>query len=296
MNPPLQTIASDRLTVAVSPDGAQMVSLKVDGREWLWRADPTWWPSSAPILFPIVGGLNGDAYRVDGHTYALPRHGFARRSLFALTEATADRAAFRLQADAATRAVYPFDFRLDLAFQVSGARLDITATLSNRGAAPLPASFGFHPAFNWPLEPEGDKRSCRIVFDAPEPEPIRRLTLAGLIQAQTLPTPVEGRVLALRDELFDHDALIFDQPTSRGLVYGAPGGPGLRLTFPDMPQLGVWTKPGAPFICIEPWQGMADPVGFTGDLRDKPGVIEVAAGAQRVFAMSLAVVDIPPDR
>jgi galactose mutarotase-like enzyme len=291
MSASLTTIASPSLTVAVSPEGAQMRSLKTGGRELLWQVDPAWWGSSAPILFPIVGGLKDDAYRLGDKTYALPRHGFARRSLFTIVEAAAERAVFRLVDSEETRAVYPFAFRLDVAFQVSGPRLDITATLTNPGPAPLPASFGFHPAFAWPLDPAGDPAAHRIVFDEPEPAPIRRLDTAGLIEPEALPSPVEGRILALRPELFANDALIFDQPASRGLVYGAPGGPHLRIDYPDMPQLGVWSKPGAPFVCIEPWQGMADPEGWTGDFRDKPGGIAVAPGTERVFAVSITLID-----
>ena len=100
---------------------------------------------------------------------------------------------------------------------------------------------------------------------------------------------MEGRELRLRDELFTDDALIFDRHASRGLTYGAPGTPGLRVDFPDMPELGIWTKPGANYICIEPWAGIADPEGFTGAFADKPGVISVPAGGERRFAMRISL-------
>jgi galactose mutarotase-like enzyme len=291
MDQPLQTLANGRLTAAVSPLGAELRSLAVDGRERMWRADPAWWSASAPLLFPIVGALAGDAYRLGGQTYALPKHGFARRSLFSLMDAARDRATFRLEASAATRAVYPFDFRMDVTFHLVGDALHITADLGNQGAAPMPASFGFHPAFNWPLDPDGDRLAHQILFDHDEPAPIRRLTVDGVVAPDPLPTPVKGRRLALADRLFDHDALLFDRLTSRGLVYGAPGEAGLRIDFPEMPYLGVWTKPGAPYLCIEPWQGIADPEAYAGDFRDKPGVISVAPGEARRFAMSVRAVD-----
>ena len=104
-----------------------------------------------------------------------------------------------------------------------------------------------------------------------------------------MPTPVEGDTLAPRDELFVSDALIFDQLRSRSVRFGVPGGRTLRVDFPAMPLLGVWTKPGAPFLCIEPWQGLADPVGYDGDFRAKPYVIEVAPGSERRFAMAITI-------
>jgi galactose mutarotase-like enzyme len=287
----LLTLSSGRLRAAVSPLGAELRSFSVEGRELMWRADPRWWGSSAPLLFPIVGSLAGDAYRLDGQSFSLPRHGFARRRGFSVVEAADDRAVLRLQADDTTRAVYPFDFRLDVEFRLAADALHIAATVANPGPAPLSASFGFHPAFNWPLDPAADRLAHRIVFDQPEPAPLRRLTAQGLLSLDPLPSPVQGRMLPLTDALFAHDALIFDRPQSRGLIYGAPGAMGLRIDYPDMPYLGLWTKPGAPFLCIEPWQGLADPEGYAGDLRDKPGVIEVAAGDSRVFAIRVGIVD-----
>jgi galactose mutarotase-like enzyme len=282
------------LTAAVSPLGAELRSLAVDGRERMWRADPAWWGASAPLLFPIVGALAGDAYRLEGKTYALPKHGFARRSLFCMIDAAPDRAAFRLDANDTTRAVYPFDFRLDVTFHLADDALQMTVDLANRGSTPMPASFGFHPAFNWPLDADGDRAAHQILFDQDEPAPIRRLTADGVLAPDPVPTPVRGRRLALADALFAHDALIFDRLASRGLVYGVLGGPGLRIDFPDMPYLGVWTKPGAPYLCIEPWQGIADPEAYAGDFRDKPGVVLVEPGRPRRFAMSVRAVDQIP--
>jgi len=213
---PVQTLSSGRLEAAISPLGAELRSLRVDGREVIWRADPAWWGSSAPILFPIVGGLNGDAYRVAGQSFSLPRHGFARRRRFDLVEAAVDRAVFRLEADSQTLAVYPFDFRLDIVFRIAEDALRLCAILENRGPGPMPAGFGFHPAFNWPLDPDGDRAAYGLTFDEDEPAPMRRLTGGGLVQSDPVPSPIHGRNLTLNDALFAHDALIFDQPRSRG--------------------------------------------------------------------------------
>ena len=95
----------------------------------------------------------------------------------------------------------------------------------------------------------------------------------------------------LRDDLFLDDALIFDQLKSRRVSYGAPTGPTLAIDFADFPTLGVWTKPGAGFICIEPWQGCSDPVGFAGDIREKPGIIEIAPGRSKRLSMSISLID-----
>ena len=282
-------IRSGDLTAEISPLGAELRRLTTaDGRELLSDGDPAFWTGRAPILFPVVGALNQGRYRLDGETYPMPKHGFARRSTFTVEEAGEAAATLRLEASDATRAVYPFDFRLDLRFTLSGPTLEMQATVSNLGSAAMPASFGFHPALRWPL-PFGEARADhRLVFEHDEPAPIRRIDTDGLVLPDPRPTPVEGRTLRLRDALFT-DAVIFDRPASRGLTYGAPAGPQIDVTYPDLPLLGVWTKPGAAFICIEPWAGVADPQGFTGDFRDKPGVFETAPGASRTLTMTLAL-------
>ncbi|MBU1463113.1 MAG: aldose 1-epimerase family protein, partial [Alphaproteobacteria bacterium] len=140
-------IASDQLGATISAQGAELWSLRdAQGRELMTDADPRWWTGHAPLLFPFVGRSRGDAYRLDGRDYAMPQHGFARRSTFALVERSDSAATFRLEADAASLLVYPFAFRLDMGFAIEGARLCMTATVTNRGEAVMPFSFGYHPA------------------------------------------------------------------------------------------------------------------------------------------------------
>lgn len=273
-------IASDRLSATIDPFGAELVSLRdAAGRELMTDADPAFWTGHAPILFPIVGRLNGDVLRVDGTEYAMKQHGLARRTMFAVTRHDDDRATFRLTDSAETRAAYPFAFALEIDFSVAGTTLAMRAMIGNPGATPLPASFGWHPAFAWPLPYGGDKRAHRMVFDRPEPEGVAELD-NGLIMPGLRPSPLQdGTVLHLDDALFDLDALIWNPVRSEKVHYVAEHGPALEVAFPDTPQLGIWTKPGAAFVCIEPWHGIADPQGFTGDFRDKPGVFEIAPGA-----------------
>ena len=284
-------IATGALSAEFSTLGAEMRVLRDEaGRDLLSDGPPEYWTGRAPFLFPIVGAVNGDRIHVDGQAYAMAKHGFARKSEFQVAETAPDRAHFRLESDAATLDHYPFAFRLDVHHRIEGATLHTEAVLTNPGDAPLPASFGFHPAFRWPLPWGGERADHRLTFAEAEPAPIRRIdTASGLVLPDPRPTPVEGNTLAPRDDLFIDDALIFDQLRSRSVRFGVPGGRMLRIDFPAMPLLGIWTKPGAPFLCIEPWQGLADPVGYAGDFRAKPYVIEVAPGAERRFAVAITI-------
>lgn len=287
----LVAIGSDRLTAQIHPLGAELWSLRdAEGCDYMTDGDPAFWSGHAPLLFPVVGSLVDDRLVVEGKAYSLPRHGFARRSLFTCVEQGADHVRFHLADSDETRAVYPFAFTLDMTFRIEGWRLAMTATVGNPGDRPLPFSFGYHPAFAWPLPGGADKAAHKLVFAQDEPQPIRRVSRdAGLLLPQAEATPVKGRELALDEALFRADAVIWTELAGRSLSYGAPGGTWLDIDFPDMPMLGLWQVPGARYICIEPWQGHADPEGFTGEFVEKPGIVTLAPGASRDFRMDVTV-------
>lgn len=289
----LVTLASDTLTASINPLGAELWSLSDRaGRQLMTDADPAFWSGRAPLLFPIVGALAGGEYRLGDQTFSMARHGFARRSAFALVEADVASALFRLEASEVTRAHYPFDFRLDMSFALNGATLAMTATVINMGAAPMPFSFGYHPAFAWPLPYGGAAEEHRVVFECDEPAPIRRLDMAsGLVSPDAQPSPVEGNVYAPAYADFEADALIWDQLASRSLTYGVPAQPQLKIDFPDTPMLGIWQKPCARYLCIEPWAGIADSVGFDGDFTQKPGIMTLAAHAQQRLRMDVTLLE-----
>ena len=286
--PALVRIANDHLAAEIDLFGAELHSLRDEhGRDLQWNGDPAWWTGRAPVLFPIVGAVAGDVIRVDGRSYPMAKHGFARRKPWALIAQDDAAVVLRLEADDQTRAAYPFEFRLDLRFAIERTALTMTATLSNPGSVPLPASFGFHPALRWPLPGGAARADHRIRFAQDEPAPIRRIDQDGLLRPAPEPSPIEGRAFIVRDGLFEDDAMIFDALASRSLRFGTPGGTTLQVDFTGMPLLGIWTKPGAPYLCIEPWHGIADPQGYAGEFRDKPGVIEIAPGASHDFGMRI---------
>lgn len=215
-------ITGGGMTASISALGAELQGLSDhQGRDLLWNGDAAFWSGRAPILFPVIGALAGGQYRLDGATYPMSKHGFARTSTFGVIEHGADTAAFRLGATDATRAVYPFEFQLDVRFVVAASSLTIEASISNGGETIMPASFGFHPAFRWPL-PYGQPREDHcLLFQYAEPDPVRRIDAAGLLTPELHPSPVLGHRLSLKDELFQDDALIFDHPRSRRVKYGA---------------------------------------------------------------------------
>ncbi len=285
-------IGNGQLSAAIDPFGAELTHLRdADGRELMTDADPAYWTGRAPILFPVVGRVTGDVVRINGREYPMPKHGFARRSMFTVSQEHESWAVFTLEANTESRRSYPFEFQLRVMFEVVGLTLTTTVEIWNvdRERA-MPAQFGFHPAFSWPLPYDRDRADHRILFDGDEPGELRAITPDGFIAAEGRPSPLDGRELRLHDALFANDALVWDPVRSQRLGYGAPDGPGLDIAFPDTPRLGIWTKPGARFVCVEPWHGIADPAGYAGEYRDKPGVFEVAPGEAKRIGMSVTLV------
>lgn len=284
------SLRSAHLRAEIDPLGAQLSTLQdSDGHDLLWDGDPAVWSGRAPLLFPIVGTLNGGTYRLGSKLFRLPRHGLARTRRFEVTASDPTQASFGLSADAGTLELYPFRFELQARFALDANRLELTTWVRNAGDVPMPASFGYHPAFRWPL-PYGAARSSHFIeFETDEPDPVRRLDADGLLTPQRYPTPVQSRRLTLADALFANDVLIFDSVRSRSVVYGSDRGPRIRVSYPDAPCLGLWTKPGAGFICIEPWHGIADPEGFSGDFTTKPGVFTLAPGAALPVSMTVTL-------
>lgn len=281
-------IASDQLAVEVSTLGAEMQSLKTgDGRDFLWNGDAAWWTGRSPILFPIVGKAPGDMLAVNGETYPMAQHGIARRREFVIVDQTEAACRHELVSSAETQKVYPFDFRLAMEHRLKGRTLSVTATVENTGSGPLPFGIGFHPAFLWPLPGAEGMKHAVILDNGAEPGVVQLED--GLI-GRTLPTsPFEKGRLELAHDLFDNDALIFPEGAGTGLTFAAEGGPSLHFSFENLPNIALWQKPGAPFLCVEPWHGMAAHAGGTAELVERPYTVALAAGETMRFGFTVEI-------
>jgi galactose mutarotase-like enzyme len=282
-------IASSTLTAEIKPLGAELCSLKdAAGRELLWQAGPEW-PRHAPMLFPIVGRLRQDTLWVDGTPYPMGQHGFARDMAFEVLEQDGANCRLLLADSAATQAVFPFRFRLEVTHAVHGASFSSTYAVGNPGEGVLPCAIGAHPAFRWPLPGGGTKPAHRIEFEQDEPGACYRPGAGGLLDPAAQTLPLNGRSIGLREELFEAGAFVLLNPASRRVTYSAPGAPSLEVAWQGFEQLGIWMKPGADFLCIEPWSGYADIAGHETDVWEKPGMMMLAPGETRRFTWRVTV-------
>ena len=280
-------IASDRISATIARQGAELVSLKdSEGAELLWQAGPEW-PRHAPLLFPVVGRLAGDTLRHGGRDYRVTQHGFARDMAFEWLERSATRAVLALTDSEETQAKYPFAFRLEMDFSVEGAALSVVSRVSNPGGDVLPFSIGAHPGFRWPLVDGAPKDRHTLEFDTLETG--ARRTVEGGLLGPEAPLPFDGKLLRLDPALFANDALVMPDAASKSVRYAALGVDGetlraMTVSWRGYEDLGVWSAPkGAPFLCIEPWRGMASFVGWHGPFLEKPGVVRLGAGETAEF-------------
>jgi galactose mutarotase-like enzyme len=270
------SISNGQLSVGVKPKGAELCSIRsADGTEYIWQAAPAFWNRHAPILFPMVGKLRDGRYTLDGKPYELSPHGFARDLEFAVIEQSAQSMVFQLLPTAATRAAYPFEFSLTITYRLSGNRLSIEYTVRNTGSSLMPFSIGTHPAFNL----HGPLEECSLEFGQPETVKSYLVNTQGLVSKETGAALTNSTTLPLSQTIFDRDVLIFLDAKSDQITLKAKNSPHrLTMDFPGFPQLGIWSKPGAPFVCIEPWYGYSDPETPYGELWNKPGLLKLEAG------------------
>ncbi|SHI54317.1 Galactose mutarotase [Roseomonas rosea] len=289
----LHRFGDESLTATVSEAGAELHSLQdAAGSEWLWQAGPEW-PRRAPLLFPVVGRLPGDVLRHQGRAHRMTQHGFARDRRFEWLRRDRAGCTLRLRDDEATRAAYPFPFTLDVTWAVADGVLSCTVLVSNPGAGLLPFSLGAHPAFAWPLPGASSAEGHTLSFPGSGLETLaaRRLTGGLLNAAETI--PLRCGALALLPALFERDAIVLPAFSGRRLHYAAPGGAALKIEWEGYGDLGLWSKPGAAFLCLEPWCGTAAPLGWDGEFMQKPDITHLAPGASRLFRWAVRPLPSP---
>ncbi len=288
----ITTIQNNYLKVEIASPGAELRSVynKQKSQEYLWQGDEKWWPRSAPVLFPIVGKLNNNSYKVDGKTYTLPQHGFARDMEFNLLEKSGQEAVFELISTEETLAKYPYRFSLKITYTLKENSLLTHYQVENTGSGEMYFSLGAHPGFRCPMY-ENESLNDYYIELQHEETLQRHLLQDGVFTGETETIMTETKVLNLHAALFEKDAIVFkDMRSSYMILKSKNSGYYLRFFFEGFPYFGIWQKPGAPFICLEPWCGIADNKGFTGNLSEKEGIFELPSNGvfERFFTIETA--------
>ena len=249
--------------------------------EYIWQADPAFWAKSSPVLFPVVGQLKGNTYYYQNTPYSLPRHGFAREMDFALETSGSDHATFLLTDSEETRKKYPFEFKLRISYTLKEGSLAVSYSVTNPSEREILFSLGAHPAFNVPLVSGTPYDDHYLLFSHPEKTARWNISPEGLIETSAEPLLADENQLKLSKALFERDALVFKDLQSQSIsLLSNAHGHGIRFSLHGFPYFGIWAAPGADFVCLEPWAGIADSVSHNQQLTDKEGILRLPGGAK----------------
>ena len=296
----IYTLRNSEMEVQVSSKGGELVSMKdADQTEYIWIGDATYWKRHAPQLFPCIGRLTNNQYRMDGALHEMGQHGFLRD--YELTKVESEEQAgaetvrgaagqagaeaetvtslhLQLQSDTSTRQLYDRDWTVDIFYSLCGKTLSVRFQVRNCDTRTMRFGYGIHPGFNVPLNPALRFEDYRLDFHEvstpKQMELTERYTISGDMHDYALE---EGRYLPLQHSLFDHDAIILKDMPHTVTLGSQKDEKKVTVTFPDMPYLGIWHAPetDAPFVCIEPWSSLPSTDSVIDEFETKPDFITV---------------------
>lgn len=283
-------IGNECITIQVDSMGAELKSLKKTaiGGEYMWGADPLFWKRTSPVLFPLVGSLNGGKYKCNGKVYEMGQHGFARDTEFKLKSQTNKEIWFSLKADDASLEKYPYRFLLEIGYELRESTLVVKWKVTNSDDKDMYFSIGGHPAFRCPIAEDAKQGDYRLWFDARD-KVTSSVIEGGLCGERKAEYKLEDGYLWIDKHLFDNDALVIEDDQAHEVALVAPDGTHYLTVSFDAPLFGVWSPPhkNAPFVCIEPWYGRCDAVGYAGTWEEREWGQSLAPGA--VFEASYRI-------
>ncbi|MFD3156858.1 aldose 1-epimerase family protein [Haloimpatiens sp. FM7330] len=287
-------LENELLEILADTNGAELISIKdkKDNIECLWTADPDYWKRHAPILFPIVGKVKNDKYRIGEREFTLTQHGFARDREFELIEKDNCKIIYRLRSNTDSLKKYPYKFELDVEYSLKQNNLEIIYKVRNIDDQSIYFSIGAHPGFNCPLFEDENIEDYYLEFNKNENASREILHPdLGLYTRESELVLKDSNILKLNKKLFKNDALVFKNLNSNKVsLKSNKHSKVITMDFKEFPYLGIWSKPNdAPFICIEPWFGHADFIDFDGDYREKSGVMSLEVGKEFTCSYNVSI-------
>lgn len=286
-------LENEFLCVEIAEMGAEVTRIydKTEDNEILWEGNPVYWKRHSPVLFPNVGKTYKNRVLINGTQYPTSQHGFARDNVFTCIEAANEKASFMFRSSEETKEVYPFDFELHINYKLNKKELTVEWQVKNCGDETMYFTIGGHPAFRF-AKPEETKAD--YVLKVPGKEKLEYVLIdiscgcANIDEVHTL--QLNEETYPLSDELFAKDALVVDNgQIEEAWLCHKDGTPYVGVRSAGFPNYGIWSVEGAPFVCLEPWMGRCDNVGFNAELSEKPNVNKVEAGEKFIKDYTIVV-------
>ena len=277
-------LENKKLLVEIAELGAEVTKIydKEKNTEVLWDGNPKFWKRHSPILFPNVGKTWQNKVLISGEEYPAPSHGFARDSVFACVEHTADLARFLLFSSEKTREVYPFDFKLYVTYKLQGKELNVEWTVENCSQDTMYFTIGGHPAFKY-ADPSEKKEDYKLKFPGKQEiiSSFLDLTTGTTIPGKHYALELQDEMCVLKEELFENDTLILDDnQVDEVWLCHKDGTPYVGVKCEGFPNFGIWSVKDSGFVCLEPWMGRCDESGFTSEISEKKNVNQVKVGEE----------------
>lgn len=278
----LYQLKNEKLTITIEDLGAQLRSIKsADGAEYLWQGDEKIWADQAPNLFPHIARLTTGRYTLEGKTYEMKSHGFAKDTLFEAEQDGDTHIIFRIADSEVTYAQYPYRFAFAIDYKLDGGKLNITYIVENRDEKTMYFGVGGHPGFNVPLEKGLAFEDYYLEFDCVKEALLVGMSADCYVEGEDLPFPLEeGKQIALKHSCFDHDAIILTKMCRAVTLKTDKNQRAVKLSYPDMGYLGIWHRPftEAPYVCIEPWTSLPARKNVVEDFSTQPTMLSLEAG------------------
>ena len=271
------TIQNNKLKATFKELGAELTSLinLENGKEIMWEGNPDFWGGQSPVLFPTVGALKNEQYIFEGKTYELPRHGFARRRTFDVKNSSETEVIFELKSDEESLKIYPFEFSLEIKYTLAENKLTVSYQVKNLSKNEIYFSLGAHPGFAIDTENGLTYNDYEIAFSDDEKLEIHPL-VDNLISNETKTIELNNKTLPLSYELFSKDALVMTTMKSRELILrNKKNNHKVIFSYSNFPYFGIWAAKNADFVCLEPWQGIADLENHDQELTEKVGILKL---------------------
>jgi len=271
------TIQNNKLKATFNELGAELTSLinlKTE-KEIIWEGNADFWGGQSPVLFPIIGALKNEQYIFKSQTYELPRHGFARRRIFTVKSSSENEVIFELKSDEESLKIYPFEFSLEIKYTLTENKLTVSYQVKNLSEKKMYFSLGAHPGFAIDTKNGLKYDDYEISFSNNEKLEIHPL-IDNLISNETQTIELKNKMLSLSYELFSKDALVMTNMKSQELTLrNKKNSHKVIFTFSNFPYFGIWAAKNADFVCLEPWQGIADLENHNQELTEKFGILKL---------------------
>ena len=289
----MYTIQNDYLKVTINEKGAAMWSVQDNsGHEYLWQGDPQYWVNRAPNLFPYIGRLTEGKYTLDGNTYEMKIHGFAKDVVFEAEQISEEHIVFRIQDTPETYQQYPYKFEFSVVYRLEGAKIIMSYDVKNKDDKKMYFGVGGHPGFFVPMDEDTKFEDWYLEFASVEDVKEVELSEDVFVLDRLLDFPLESGVkLPLEHSMFDHDAIVLTDVSSCVTLKSDKSHRAIRVEYPLMPYLGLWHMPktDAPYICIEPWTSLPSRKGIVEELSTQPGMISLDSGCEYTNQWSVEV-------